>query len=306
MKANKPMRAAGILLLATMLTTCMTAGTFAKYTTSASATDSARVAKFGVTVQADGTLYGEEYNAVGTADNQNGIIAYSDAANTGTVQVSTKGEDVVAPGTKNTTGLGFSVNGKPEVDVTVTSTLETESIYLKQGTYGVMVEAPTVTEVNFTADKYYTYDDATKAYTKATAFVNGATYYTVNDKAVLTEDYYPVIYTLTGDTSYDSGTTATDSLAAIKTLLENELPATETYQANTDLKTELKLGSEVLTWEWAFEQNNAADTILGDLAAEVAVVKTTDDGATYTAPVEDTDYNLDTNFNIEITVTQVD
>lgn len=52
MKKNKTLRAAGILFLATMLTTCMTAGTFAKYTTSDSANDSARVAKFGVTVTA--------------------------------------------------------------------------------------------------------------------------------------------------------------------------------------------------------------------------------------------------------------
>ena len=41
MKKNKTLRAAGILFLATMLTTCMTAGTFAKYTTSDSANDSA-------------------------------------------------------------------------------------------------------------------------------------------------------------------------------------------------------------------------------------------------------------------------
>ena len=61
MKKNKTLRAAGILFLATMLTTCMTAGTFAKYTTSDSANDSARVAKFGVTVTADGSLFGEEY-----------------------------------------------------------------------------------------------------------------------------------------------------------------------------------------------------------------------------------------------------
>lgn len=58
MKKNKTLRAAGILFLATMLTTCMTAGTFAKYTTGDRAEDSARVAKFGVTVTADGSLFG--------------------------------------------------------------------------------------------------------------------------------------------------------------------------------------------------------------------------------------------------------
>lgn len=46
-----------------MLTTCMTAGTFAKYTTSDSANDSARVAKFGVTVTADGSLLAKNTQA---------------------------------------------------------------------------------------------------------------------------------------------------------------------------------------------------------------------------------------------------
>ena len=61
MKKNKAMRAAGVLVIATLLTTCLTAGTFAKYTTTDSATDSARVAKFGVTVVANGSLYGSAY-----------------------------------------------------------------------------------------------------------------------------------------------------------------------------------------------------------------------------------------------------
>lgn len=54
MKKNKTMRAASALLVAALLSTSIISGTFAKYTTGASAQDSARVAKWGVVVTATG------------------------------------------------------------------------------------------------------------------------------------------------------------------------------------------------------------------------------------------------------------
>ena len=47
MKKNKMMRIASALLVATLLTTSVISGTFAKYTTKSTGTDSARVAKWG-------------------------------------------------------------------------------------------------------------------------------------------------------------------------------------------------------------------------------------------------------------------
>lgn len=46
MKKNKMMRLASVLLILTLLTTCAISGTFAKYTASATGTDTARVAKW--------------------------------------------------------------------------------------------------------------------------------------------------------------------------------------------------------------------------------------------------------------------
>ncbi|MGN0498074.1 MAG: hypothetical protein ACI4F6_03250 [Acutalibacteraceae bacterium] len=333
MKKNKPLRAAGIMLIAAMLTTSMVSGTFAKYTTGDSAEDSARVAKFGVTVTADGSLFGEEYAEVGDGTgNSNGIITYSNAANTGTVQVRAVGENVVAPGTQNNTGLGFSIKGKPEVDVTVTdSEISTKNIYLKAGTYGVMVPVTGITDVNFAAaGDLYTVagaDDAT-VYTKADAYTADTTYYKLQDVAVVADDYYPVVFTLEGDTSYDTGDTTADSLAAIKTALDAKLTAnTGIIQANTDLAdaASLNLDNEVIKWSWKFEEadgsTDPADTILGDLAAKGdaefagTVVKLNDDG-TYIIPVRDaaaddtdddtSDYCLDVIFNLSLTVTQID
>ena len=47
MRKNKFMRAASGLLVAVLLTTCVISGTFAKYTSTSTGTDSARVARWG-------------------------------------------------------------------------------------------------------------------------------------------------------------------------------------------------------------------------------------------------------------------
>ena len=61
MRKNKMMRLASSLLVAVLITTSAISGTFAKYTTQDSASDSARVAKWGVTVMASGNLFGTMY-----------------------------------------------------------------------------------------------------------------------------------------------------------------------------------------------------------------------------------------------------
>ena len=100
MKKNIAMRVAAFLFILTMISTCAFATTFAKYTTSASADDSARVAKWGVTVEASSDakskgLFVGEYDA--------------------TVEAS---EDVVAPGTNGELAY-FTIDGQPEVSCEV-------------------------------------------------------------------------------------------------------------------------------------------------------------------------------------------
>lgn len=293
MKKNKTLRAAGILFLATMLTTCMTAGTFAKYTTSDSAEDSARVAKFGVTVTADGSLFGEEYASV---DNGNKPITFTGDTNTGTVQVATQGENVVAPGTKNGTGLGFTVAGTPEVDVQLTATVndsDIKDVYLKAGSYAVLSKLNNVTEENFEADKLYVLDGGD--YSHPTSYDNSKTYYKIVNNVTLTDDYYPITYTY-NETAYTK-------IADVATAIDG---MDATYQANTNLSTEI--GTKTITWEWPFntdDDTDAKDTILGDIAASSIVVKTIDSGTTYST-ISDTDYNLDIGFNMSITVEQID
>ena len=96
---NKFLKLASILLMLCLITTCGVSGTFAKYTTGGTATDSARVAKWGVNVTVTGedafkTTYGTTVKSSGT-------------------------HKVVAPGTNGDLGT-VTITGTPEVAVNVT------------------------------------------------------------------------------------------------------------------------------------------------------------------------------------------
>lgn len=332
MKNNKMMRAASGLMIAALLTTGMISGTFAKYITQDELNDSARVAKWGVNLGISGNLYGEAY---GGADN-NTIIA--NTANGATVKSSADG-NVVAPGTKNAnSGLHITLNGTPEVSTKVYGTVKTQNIYLAKGTYGVMVEANHVTAEDFAAgkDKKY-YTEANGTYAEVNSYVKGTTYYTLEDEVTLAAPYYPVIYTGAGVTK---GTTTTDSLNAIganiaKVLSNNTdvTPTSEngvnvytvttgtTYAPNTDLTTALpNIAATNITWEWAFDGNDGADTILGDLIAGTGSKVVYKDTSDYKAITVDNNTGLatagtaakttvastKTSFAITLTVEQAD
>ena len=110
MRKNKMMRTASGLLVATLLTTSVISGTFAKYTTTASGEDSARVAKFGVEITANGSMFADEY--VTDDSRVSGTIAKS------VITSGASGDAVVAPGTKGNL-LSATIKGKPEVAVHV-------------------------------------------------------------------------------------------------------------------------------------------------------------------------------------------
>lgn len=105
MKKNKMMRLASGLLVAVLLTTCAISGTFAKYVTSGTANDSARVAKFGVAVTATGNMFHTTY----AKDDSSFTLAENTVVST---------DKVVAPGTSGSLG-GVSITGTPEVAVRV-------------------------------------------------------------------------------------------------------------------------------------------------------------------------------------------
>lgn len=116
MKTNKMMRLASGLLVAVLLTTCAISGTFAKYVTKGSAGDSARVAKWGVEITAEGDAFSKAYTDKDSGNTATTTVVEEDLA-TLTVQSSTD-KKVVAPGTEGTL-VTVGLKGSPEVDVEV-------------------------------------------------------------------------------------------------------------------------------------------------------------------------------------------
>ena len=98
MRKNKMMRLASALLVAVLLTTCAISGTFAKYVTTESGSDTARVAKWGVSITATGETFAESYGD--------------------TVVSSETDVNVVAPGTSGSLAA-ITLAGSPEVAVVV-------------------------------------------------------------------------------------------------------------------------------------------------------------------------------------------
>ena len=108
-RKNHTLKLAGILLALVLVTSCFVGGTFAKYVTTGTGSDSARVAKFGVTVTANGTMFAKEYDT--DTENVKKLIARS-------VISSNDKEKVVAPGTSGKM-VSMTLAGTPEVAVNV-------------------------------------------------------------------------------------------------------------------------------------------------------------------------------------------
>lgn len=122
MKKNMMMRIASVLLVAVLLSTCAISGTFAKYTSSASGSDKARVAYWGWGQDASNFV------------NLKGLFLYSygdvESPNIGTEGANVH-EDVIAPGTTNSVSFTFkyvpNTNSKvnaPEVKYDFTVSVE--------------------------------------------------------------------------------------------------------------------------------------------------------------------------------------
>lgn len=140
------MRLAGLLLVLVLVTSCFVGGTFAKYVTSGEATDTARVAKFGVEITtATDTMFKTTYTKDDTSS--------TSATITNSV-VSSDTDKLVAPGTKEDSAMTFSVKGTPEVAVKVAVEVEADKdVFLKAGSYKDYTKAPY--EGNFTLTEEY-------------------------------------------------------------------------------------------------------------------------------------------------------
>ena len=104
MKKNRTMRIAAVMLVFALLTTCIISGSFAKYiTTGTAASEAARVAKWGVKVDAAA-------DSVKIADDEYGttVAAFQETAG-----------GIMAPGTSKESAAVITISGQPEVAVKI-------------------------------------------------------------------------------------------------------------------------------------------------------------------------------------------
>lgn len=235
MRKNKMLRMASALLMLVLLTTSVVGGTFAKYVTTADASDTARVAKWGVTITATGTTFAASYkndDAIGTT-----ISAQAGTS----VEAGDKTTHVVAPGTTGTLASA-AIAGKPEVAVRVTyePTL-TLTGWKVNGASGEEEYCPLVFKV-------------TKGDVTATYGINGIKTRDGKDPSVKCNDIDDLI---------------TKVKAAIGDFSKDYEPNTDLSTATAQSGTN---GVHV-SWEWAFDSNNdSKDTALGN-ATTAATVK---------------------------------
>lgn len=305
MKKTNSMRVAVAMLALTLITSCFVGGTFAKYTTSASGNDFARVAKFGVEIDAGKSAFLDKYE-VADAENAKFDGNYSVA--------SSNGDKVVAPGTRGTIDL-FTLSGTPEVAVKVDVEMsDIESIYLKKisRTIYMVVNTESWDEVFFITDmstgntKPMDIPDPDDQETLKSLYDKREN--ELNDswggpdnadkgnpiKKVETDayEYYPIVWSLIKN-SDEATPVATGSLADIKAYIDENINGND-FEPGTNLADEIG-GSYKLTWSWPFDVDDEKDTLLGDLGAGSVELSE-----------YDYKYNLNEAFNFSITVTQID
>ena len=128
MKKNRMMRVASALLVAVLLTTCAISGTFAKYVTDSEASDSARVAKWGVTIKTENfDLFTTDYETDDNTFSGQYSVSSENAA---------ERDDVFAPGTSGEIA-NIELTGSPEVavEVAVAATVSVSNNWIIDGEF---------------------------------------------------------------------------------------------------------------------------------------------------------------------------
>lgn len=238
MKKNKSFIVALCMIALCLITTVVIGTTLAKYTTSGSASDEARIAKWGVSVSMEADpLFETEYKKGETT-----LTVKSSDAN-----------KVVAPGTSSDEANGsaiFKITGTPEVRTHIEIEMTNVSdVYLKAGTYK---DPTTGGSTTFTLDPdsdYYPVVftlvkkvDGTADETLAsgnlsaikTAFEDQSAYHDVNEKLDVT-------YELSWKWLYEGGNDKADTYLGNLMAGENPNSLTENTDYSLKVKYELKI-----------------------------------------------------------------
>lgn len=287
--ASSKLRFTVIMVALALVTSVFAVGTLSKYTIGGAANDNAVVAQWGVTIDIEGT------NSFAKQSKDGAIVSAS-------------ANKVVAPGTNSSEAkLNASDDDAGEMKVTLKGTPEVD--------FRLTIDLGTTEDVFLKGSANTTYPD----YTSATTDASRGTF-------ALAETYYPVVFTFThyytdssyslygciGETGleydaiedyvdandyYDAKETFKGTLAQLDAFFANISARMSHVQANYVLDDQF-----VLTWEWVFDGNHQADTVLGNLAAD----KTNGTSLFEGNLVDGVDYNLELAYQFTITIEQLD
>ena len=294
MKKNTIMRIAAVLMVLALATTCAISGTFAKYVTKVEGEDSARVAKWGIVLTLNaGEAFAAEYDQSVDNGDYAGLAVKAD-------------EKVVAPGTNSEEAeadLQGTVFGTPEVATRYTLKITgLKDVVLPAGTYTDYTELCDADgdgeygyEKTFTLDKAYT----PVKWNFGVSNENGTSYDLVGVAASLGKTF--------DGFSFTDAETIMDTqryMDALMPILEGMVSGASNAQYSIDVDAgeitvsmDFEPGCEMdytftLSWAWAFEGNDQADTFLGNVAAGV---ETLPEGA-----------SIEIAATVEATATQID
>lgn len=212
MKKNKMMRLASALLVLTLLTTCVISGTFAKYVTEKTATDTVRVAKWGVDITLTTSMDDSQILDTSTGADETDVMQV-----TGT---GSESEALIAPGTKGQLAA-LTITGTPEVstDVSLVPTFNLTGWEIAGDDYCPIIFTAVLNGVEYTYEMSLDDDDdatdKAKKFTEITALVLAIN----TDIQALSDKYY------VSDTAVDVATSFTLSW-------EWKIEGTGAYQTN--------------------------------------------------------------------------
>lgn len=242
-----------LVMILTLVTLPLVSGTYAKYATEASATDSARVAKWGVTVALTGDAFQTSYLTNGEVLDVN-----DDAILSSVVSSIPDPENLVAPGTSGVFG-GVDIAGTPEVAVTIT---KNATLTLTGWNLGADFYCPIVITVNGTAFSglsYATAVDFEDAVESAIEAANGN--YQANTDLSLIDDLsgdYSWAWAFTGAGNYTlTADVALDAAKTYYTTADGGVTFTQVISPDVD---------DIAAYYEVGLQNDASDTAIGDLA----------------------------------------
>lgn len=234
MKKNTMMRIASVMLVLALLTTCVISGTFAKYVTSGTGGDSARVAKWGIKIAVTGDkAFDNEYK-----NSANKVSVHS------TMPVVAPGT-TTSEGTTNNTGMRIVISGEAETAFQLTATMTvTREVSLAGGTYSDY--------------RNYIMDDSGNPVVDPSD----------ENKFTFTGTYYPVKYYLNG-TLY--GETVNNKEYATLSAVADDLSKDSAFYPGGSTVPDTDV---ILTWAWAFGEDGETqqkDTVLGVAASGTTI-----------------------------------